>query len=94
MADGSTIEVGMIGSEGIVGVAALLGRSASTQQVIIQVPGCALRMKAVECRAIFDQSPAVRAVMLGYLAALFDLASQTAACNRFTPLSSVAPGGC
>jgi CRP-like cAMP-binding protein len=82
MANGSTIEVGMIGFEGIVGVAALLGRDASTQQVIVQVPGSALRMKAAECRAAFDQSPAVRVVTLRYLAALFDLASQTAACNR------------
>ncbi len=82
MADGSTIEVGMIGLEGIVGVTALLGDELSTQQVIIQVPGSGLCMKAAECRAAFDQSAAVRVVMLRYLAALFDLASQTAACNR------------
>src|SRR5882724_1390147 len=42
MADGSTIEVGMIGMEGMVGVPALLGGKTSAQQVIVQVPGTAL----------------------------------------------------
>jgi len=82
MASGSKIEVGMIGYEGVVGVAALLGRNTSTQQIIVQVPGSALQMKVAECRAAFEQSAAVRIVMLRYFAALFDLASQTAACNR------------
>src|SRR5216683_218197 len=44
MADGSTIEVGMIGMEGMVGVPALLGGEISAQQIIVQVPGTALRM--------------------------------------------------
>ena len=43
MADGSTIEVGMIGMEGIVGVPALLGGKTSAQKVIVQIPGTALR---------------------------------------------------
>ena len=42
MADGSTIEVGMIGMEGMVGVPALLGGKTSAQRVIVQIPGTAL----------------------------------------------------
>lgn len=82
MADGSTIEVGMIGREGIVGAAALLGGEVSAQHVVVQVPGTALRMKAAECRAAFEQSAAFRAAVLRYIAALLDLSAQTAACNR------------
>jgi CRP-like cAMP-binding protein len=82
MANGSTIEVGMIGFEGIVGVAALLGAEVSAQQIIVQVPVNASRMKVSKCKAAFDQSPAFRAGVLRYLAALLDLGSQTAACNR------------
>src|SRR5205823_10331139 len=37
MADGSTIEVGMIGVEGMVGVSALLGGETSAQQIIVQM---------------------------------------------------------
>jgi CRP-like cAMP-binding protein len=82
MANGTTIEVGMIGIEGAVGTAALLDEEASSQQALVQVPGSALRMSAAECKAAFDQSPAVRAVMMRFIAGLFDLSAQTAACNR------------
>jgi CRP-like cAMP-binding protein len=82
MADATTIEVGMIGIEGAVGTAALLGGEASSQQALVQVSGSALRMNAAECKAAFDQSPAVRAVMMRFVEALFDLSAQTAACNR------------
>ncbi len=43
MASGSTIEVGMIGSEGIVGAAALMGGEVSAQQIVgpFAPPRCA-----------------------------------------------------
>src|SRR5216683_689442 len=82
MANGATIEVGMIGSEGIVGAAALLGGEVSAQQIVVQVPGAALKMPAAKCREAFDQSPAFRAAVLRYVAAFLDLGAQTAACNR------------
>src|SRR5713101_5842949 len=82
MANGATIEVGMVGSEGIVGVAALLGGEVSAQQIVVQVPGAALKMPAAKCREAFDQSPAFRAGVLRYVAALLDFGAQTAACNR------------
>src|SRR5207244_10241737 len=82
MANGATIEVGMVGREGIVGVAALMGGEASAQQIVVQVPGAALKMPAAECKEAFDQSPAFRAAVLRYVAAFLDLGAQTAACNR------------
>src|SRR5438046_8920462 len=39
-------------------------------------------MSAAECKLAFDQSLAVRAVMMRFIEALFDLSAQTAACNR------------
>lgn len=82
MADGSTIEVGMIGMEGMVGVPALLGGETSVQRIIVQVPGTALRMHAALCKAAFDQSEAVRRVTLRFAEAMLNLSAQTAACNR------------
>ena len=82
MANGATIEVGMVGSEGIVGVAALLCGEVSAQQIVVQVPGTALKMPAAKCKEAFDQSPAFRAAALQYVAAFIDLGAQTAACNR------------
>jgi len=82
MANGSTIEVGMIGYEGLVGEAALLGEKTSARQSIVQVPGAALRMNAARCKAAFDESPAVRAVIHRFIGAVIDQSAQTAACNR------------
>src|SRR5260370_680319 len=82
MANGASIEVGMIGREGIVGVAALLGGEDAAQRVIVQVPGTTLKMPAAKCRAAFEQSAAFRAAVLHYTQSFLDLSAQTAACNR------------
>jgi len=82
MADDSAIEVGMIGSEGMVGVPAVFGSATSDQRVIVQIPGTALRMDAARCKAAFDESAAVRMAVLRFATALMNLSAQTAACNR------------
>jgi CRP-like cAMP-binding protein len=82
MADGSTSEVGMIGIEGIVGVSALLGAGISSQHVIVQLPGSALRMDAALCKAAFDLRLGVRATVLRFIDFFLALVTQTAACNR------------
>ena len=82
MADGASIEVGMIGTEGIVGLPALLGDDISDQQIIVQVSGAAQRMDADLCRTAFDGSAAVRRAALRFTETLLALGGQTAACNR------------
>lgn len=86
MTGGSTTEVGMIGMEGLVGLPVLLGDDLSGQQALVQAPGAARRMKAADCKTAFDQSAAVRAVMLRYMGVLFKVAAQTAACNQLHAL--------
>ena len=82
LTNGSMIEVGMIGREGMVGVPVLLGDETSVQRVIVQVPGTALRMKAAPCKTAFDESAAVRGILLRFTAAILNMSAQTAACNR------------
>ena len=82
MSNGSTVEVGMIGTEGMVGMPALLGGVISNRQFIVQSPITALRMNAALCKTAFDQNAAVRRVVLRFTEAVLDLAAQTAACNR------------
>ena len=82
LTNGSMIGVGMIGMEGVVGVPVLLGDETSAQRVIVQVPGTALRMKAAPCKAAFDESAAVRGILLRFAAARLNFSAQTAACNR------------
>jgi len=82
MANGSTVEVGMIGAEGMVGVTAMLGAETSAQQVIVQVAGTALRINTARCREAFDQSASVRRKVNRFTESLLNLSAQTAACNR------------
>jgi CRP-like cAMP-binding protein len=82
MSDGSTIEVGMMGTEGMIGVASLLDAEASVAHVVMQIPGTALRMPIVARRRAFEESSAVRRVMLRFASSHLALSTQTAACNR------------
>jgi CRP-like cAMP-binding protein len=82
MTEGSNIEVGMIAAEGIVGLPFLLGAETAAQQVVIQIPGTALRMNAAQCKATFDQSVDVRRVIHRFADHFMNLSAQTAGCNR------------
>lgn len=86
MANGETIEAGMIGLEGIVGLSALFDDEPSDQHVLVQAPATALRMTAVDCLAAFDQSAEVRKVILRYTGALLSVGPRTAACNSLHSL--------
>jgi CRP-like cAMP-binding protein len=86
MTNGEGIEAGMIGSEGVVGLPAVLGRETSGQHVVVQAPLTALRMDTAHCKTAFEESAAVRQVLLSYTATLLETASQTAACNRLHSL--------
>lgn len=87
MSNGETIEAGMIGPEGMVGLPTLLGNTASKQYVVVQAPGTALPMAVPQLRAAFNRSAAIRDVMLHYAGKLLDVATQTAACNQLHTLT-------
>jgi CRP-like cAMP-binding protein len=79
--DGATVEVGVIGSEGMVGTSVLMGSETASLEAYVQIAGSALRMKtsfliqeAEECREL-------RQRLLRYAQALMFQISQSAACN-------------
>jgi len=82
MADGSMVEVGLVGNEGIVGIPATLGDNIATTTAIVQVPGSGMRMKASVLKTEFGRGGSWQSLLLRYLQALFAFVSQNAACNR------------
>ncbi len=86
MVNGQAAEVGTIGNEGLVGVPLVLGDERAPTSVYIQVPGAGLRMRAAHFKAELKRSPAMQAVMLRYVHALFNQVAQSAACNHFHAL--------
>jgi CRP-like cAMP-binding protein len=79
-ADGSSAEVGTIGSEGLVGLPVCLGDREAPSSVYVQVPGKALQIDARLFRGELARSPALNWIMLRYAHAFFNQVAQSAAC--------------
>ena len=81
MDDGDSAEVGLIGPEGMVGLAILHGGDRDGFEIIVQVPGTALRIDAAAFREELDRIPALQALLHRYALAHFEQVARTAACN-------------
>jgi CRP-like cAMP-binding protein len=82
MEDGTTVEAGVVGNEGIVGLSTILGAEVSTVQGLVQVAGDALRIPAAALMAEFKRGGQLQSLILRHTHTLFTMVSQTAACNR------------
>ena len=82
MSDGSSIEVGVTGFEGMVGLPILLGVDRSPHECMVQIPDGAMRMTAEAMRSEFKRGGAMQDLMLRYTQSLLLMTSQVAACNR------------
>lgn len=78
-----TLEVGMVGNEGMAGMPFILGIGVSGVRALVQGGGNALRMDAAQFRVEFDRNPPLQQALYRYTYALMAQISQTAACNRF-----------
>jgi CRP-like cAMP-binding protein len=78
-----TLEVGMVGNEGMAGMPFILGMGVSGVRAIVQGAGTALRMASAPFRIEFDRNPSLQGALYRYTYALMAQVSQTAACNRF-----------
>jgi CRP-like cAMP-binding protein len=78
-----SLEVGMVGNEGMAGIPFILGVGVSGVRALVQGEGDALRMDSDRLRIEFDRNRPLRQALLRYMHALMAQISQTAACNRF-----------
>ena len=80
--DGSSTQVAVVGSEGVVGIFALIGGDHSTCRAVVQAAGHAYRIPVDFLKADFDKGERMQQLLLQYLLALIAQISQTVACNR------------
>ena len=88
MADGSIIETGLMGIEGLAGVQVWLGHLTTAAMTFVQVPGKGHRMKTEDfIREVRDNvaSP-LNNLIRSYVHAFLVMTSMTAACNRLHPI--------
>lgn len=79
--DGSIVEVGMIGKEGLVGINAIFRSQSPTQWTRVSVAGSALRVRTRTLREEFDRAGALRELVLRYASEYMNQISQRAACH-------------
>ena len=81
--DGSSIEVAIVGNEGMVGLPVSFGIKATLYQTIVQAQGSALRIGAEALRDEFKRRGTLHDLLLRHNYALLAQISQTALCNHF-----------
>lgn len=84
--DGSQIEVGVIGNEGMYGMPVALGTDTSPLLAVVQLAGGATRMSADVLREEVGRCGRLHKLLLRYGHAFFIMVAQNAACNRHHPL--------
>ena len=79
----AALEVGLVGSEGMLGIPLVLGLDVSPVRAVVQGAGPALRMAAAHfCREL-DRCPALQREMHRYAFVHLTQLAQTAGCTRF-----------
>ena len=80
--DGHTTELAIVGNDGCVGIALLLGGETTPSQAIVQIAGYAYRASASAVLAEFRKGGGASRVLLRYIQSLMTQMVQTAVCNR------------
>ena len=83
---GATIEVAMVGNEGVVGLPVILKNRMIRYEVTVQFAAEAFKISAGALQEEFDKGEALHDLVLRYLNVLITQMSQLAICNRFHTL--------
>ena len=82
LAGGATVEVGVIGIDGVVGLPILLGAGAVPGETVIQIAGSGFRIDAQRLKAEFERNGHLRSHLQKYVQGYLIQSAQNAACNR------------
>jgi CRP-like cAMP-binding protein len=83
MSDGASLEVGLMGIEGMIGIQFWLRQQTTPTRTIVQVPGTGLRMEAgVFKEEVMEKRSPLNELVASYTHAFMVMTSQVAVCNR------------
>jgi CRP-like cAMP-binding protein len=83
MKNGASAQTAVIGNDGMIGIAALIGSAVGLVHPAVHVAGRAYRVRGAVLKAEFERHGPVHALVLRYLQVLASQIAQTAACNRY-----------
>jgi CRP-like cAMP-binding protein len=80
--DGASAEIAVVGNDGAIGVALIMGGATTTNRAIVQSAGTAYRLTRKRIELEFARHGDMLHVLLRYTQALITQMAQTAVCNR------------
>lgn len=80
MDDGATVEIAMVGNDGMVGITAFLEGERTLSRAIVQNPGYAYRLTAEHLKREFHRAGPMQITLLRYTQALLTEMAQTLVC--------------
>jgi len=83
LSDGSRLEVGSIGHEGMLGSSLILGINTSEQHAVVQRSGSALRLNAAAFQSHLRENIELRRLLNCYVHVLMGQLAQTTACSHY-----------
>jgi CRP-like cAMP-binding protein len=83
-----TLEVGLVGREGMLGATVALGHDVTQVRAVVQRSGSASRIDAARLRAEFARNPSLQRVLYRYTDTLLAQAIQIAVCSRYHVLEA------
>jgi CRP-like cAMP-binding protein len=85
--DGTSIECGIIGREGMTGTALALSDAMSSREAYVQVTGSALRLKAKNFCTLMEGGGTFQRSVMNYTSTFFEQVIQTGACSSHHSLN-------
>lgn len=82
MENGSSAEMGIVGCDGVVGIAVFMGGDTTPNRAVVQSAGNALRLELKYFREELKRNSELHRLLLLYTQSLLTQMSQTAVCNR------------
>jgi CRP-like cAMP-binding protein len=82
MENGSSAEIGVVGNDGLVGIAIFMGGDTTPNRAVVQSAGKTFKMEAKAMKEEFTRGGRFHNQCLRYTQALITQISQTAVCNR------------
>ena len=86
MENGTSAEIGVVGNEGVIGIALFMGGDTMPNRALVQSAGTAVRVKAQFLLDEFKRGGEFQRLLLRFTQALMTQISQTAVCNRLHPV--------
>src|SRR5688572_23125542 len=81
--NGSSVEVALVGREGVAGIADALGNQPLPYGLVVQVPGLAYRVPRAVIREHILSCSALHEILMDYSQRVMHQLEQSALCNRF-----------